>query len=467
MTCYSCPRVPMASGHGVREAIQTLSSLLSYYGLPKLPSETYRRAKFDNAAVVEDMWTLLSYTCQLTILLPLCQHECCCCGDFEAVKKNMQALNSCCDWTKLAVRKLLCSLGYSRPTFYSRGKCSSREALLAFGWVLHEQKLIERLRSMHLSVIKTCELPAAESATALVKTLNNQSQLMKHEVESLLDSSGEHSLPLQLCLHRLEWIRGKVDCEWKSLLSTVRSYEKLAHLLHTATLDSSGKHLSVYELVLLQNPEHLRATMDKLEKQLALSQAFVEWKQCAPWFWQWMESILDMEQQFWDDPLQEGRPDELKPVVIPDAKTLTSQVKALQNEATRLFADNQVHLEHVNAIFSRSRFDTKHLEEHSLKLKREPIHLCRCGFGSLINVEHEKLRHDVSSLYMLSEFDSTSYSPSSRKAREVGVVGSGGLPEKVVSNSDSSKQLKENLMRRLHELSRKLPPSVCVISEKL
>ena len=47
----------MASRHfrqEIRAVIQTLSSLLSYYGLPKL-AETYRKAKLNSAEVVDEM----------------------------------------------------------------------------------------------------------------------------------------------------------------------------------------------------------------------------------------------------------------------------------------------------------------------------------------------------------------------------------------------------------------------------
>ena len=449
----------------IRAVIQTLSSLLSYYGLPKLPSETYRKAKFDSAEVVEDMWTLLACTCQLAVLLSLCQLERCSCNDFETVQSQMQPMSGRCDWTKLAARKLLYSLGYCRPAFYSRGSDSSREALLAFGWLLHEQKLIERLRSRHLNDVKTCELPAAEPTKAVVKSLRSRSQLMKRDLESVLDMSKKQCPPSEACLHNVEWVRGILETEWASLLSTVNSYQKLAHLLNTYTTNPSGRCLSVYELVLLQNPDHLRAVVSKREKQLAVCQAFVEWELSAQRFWQWMESVLDVEQQRDDDirgdGVEEGKP------VTQGGEALASEVKALQSNATRLLAGNQVHLEYINTMLSHLRLDPVHLEEHELKLRREPIHLCRRVFDDLVSVEHERLRHRLSSLHILTELDLAVWCPSMKKSKELGTVGPKCMPALFLNDSENSQELREKIRRELQELTRKLPPSICVISKQL
>ena len=449
----------------IRAVIQTLSSLLSYYGLPKLPSETYRKAKFDSAEVADDMWTLLAYSGQLAVLLSSCQHDLCRCNDFETVQSRMQPMSGRCDWTKLAVRKLLYSLGYSRLAFYSRGSCSSREALLAFGWLLHEQKLIERLRSMHLCAIKACGLPVPEPTTALVKSLQSRGQSVKHELESLLDLSNKQCLPSGPCLQRLVWLRGFLDSEWASLLSTARSYRKLAHLLNTFTASPSGKHLSVYELVLLRSPDHLREVMNKREKQLAVCKAFLEWELSAPRFWQWMESVLDMEQQHEDD-VQGSGVDKAKTVTL-DSEALASEVKALQSNATGLLAGKQVHLEYIDAVISRSHLDPVHLEEHDLKLRREPIHLCRRVFGNLVSMEHKRLRHSISSMCMLTELDLAVYCPGTRKSKELGMVGPECSPRLFLNDSESLKQLKETIKRKLQEISGKLPPSICAISKQL
>ena len=447
----------------IRKVIQTLSSLLSYYGLPKLPSETYRKAKFDSAEVVDDLWALLAYSCQLTVLLSLCQHKRCCCNDFETVQSRMQAMSSSCDWTKLAVRKFLYSLGYFRPAFYSAGSCSSREALLAFGWLLHEQKLIERLKNMHLHVMKTCELPAPESTTALVKSLHCRSQFVKRELDSILDVNKRQGHLSESCLHRLEWLRGILDSEWASLLSTVKSYKKLAHLLNNYTADPSGKHLSVLDLALLQNPDRLRAFMSKRERQLALCQTFVEWELSTPRFWQWMESALDVEPQR-DDHTQGDGVNKERTVT---SEALASEVKALCSNATELLAGKQVHLEYINTVISRSHIDPTDVEEHDLKLRRDPMHFCRRIFGNLVGMRNERLRHSLSSLCTLTELDLAVYHPSMKGPKELSMDDGRGCSPALFPDDFDSLKLLEDMKRKLQEVCGKLPPSVCAISKQL
>ncbi|XP_010181853.1 PREDICTED: uncharacterized protein C14orf80 homolog, partial [Mesitornis unicolor] len=95
----------------------------------------------------------------------------------------------------------------------------------------------------------------------------------------------------------LQWLNGKLRFQWRSLHAQHQEQCKLLHKIHLFTngshMDQILGHFSVIETDLIRQPENYKQLLQLLESETMQLEAFLEWKQLEPVYWQWMETVLD------------------------------------------------------------------------------------------------------------------------------------------------------------------------------
>ncbi|NXG01759.1 TEDC1 protein, partial [Sakesphorus luctuosus] len=186
------------------------------------------------------------------------------------------------------VKSALWYHGYGRPELYelpADGSAGSRELLLAFSWLLHRLSLLEqllarnRVRTGDEASVCTCEddLP------------NNQ--------QSTTETAPECGLEDKVDVRYLQWLNGRLRFQWRSLHAQHQEQCKLLHKIHLFTsgshVDQNLGHFSVTETDLVRQPDDYKQLLQLLESETMQLEAFLEWKQLEPVYWQWMETVLD------------------------------------------------------------------------------------------------------------------------------------------------------------------------------
>ena len=309
---------------GAREAIQHLSSILTDCSIPKVPSESFRQAKFNRDEATCVLWTLLLNIVQLLLFLESkITHE----GIRDSVRyHSLLPTSSDTDHSQIAslvIRKYLFSLGYSRVEFYCIPLNSgSRELLMAFGWLLHKGRLMEKLYAYHVEMASTIWVPLRANKALVVRGVVNESKSIEAEMVEIMNdlsrvaqgqkATSRHQSNDTMMkifdegLEKLAWTRGRLQAKWKSMLTSRMAYQKLAHRLHKSTLTqqrsshtSANKppHLSAHELFLLRYREQLSSYLKRMEHHVSCLQKLIQWQLYEPVFWQWMESVLDLHER--------------------------------------------------------------------------------------------------------------------------------------------------------------------------
>ncbi|XP_042640199.1 tubulin epsilon and delta complex protein 1 isoform X3 [Tyto alba] len=231
--------------------------------------DTLRRARFDRPQASLDFWRLL-----------------------YALLKQIHGGK----WTEVDaidnqirfVKSALWYHGYDRPELYqlpSDGSAGSRELLLAFSWLLHRLSLLEQLLAQNRvktgdeTSVCTCEddLPNSQKGTTEI--------------------APEHGLEDRVDVRYLQWLNGRLRFQWRSLHAQHQELCKLLHKIHLFTsgshMDQILGHFSVTETDLVRQPENYKQLLQLLESETMQLEAFLEWKQLEPVYWQWMETVLD------------------------------------------------------------------------------------------------------------------------------------------------------------------------------
>ena len=302
---------------GAREAIQHLSSILTDCYIPKVPSESFRQAKFNRDEATGVLWTLLLNIIQLLHFLESrTVHE-----DIRDSVRYHSLLSTSSDTSRsqtatLVVRKYLLSLGYSRVEFYCTSFDSgSRELLMALGWLLHKSRLIEKLYAYHLGMASATRIPFRANKAFVMNGVVEESESIEAEMSELMNNLSQIGLrrkavdryqpnDIMMRMQKLAWMRGRLWAKWKSALISQTAYLRLAHRLHKCTLTqqqsrTSDKrpHLNVHELFLLRYPEQLSSYLKRMEHHMSCLQRLVQWQMYEPVFWQWMDSVLDLHER--------------------------------------------------------------------------------------------------------------------------------------------------------------------------
>ena len=372
----------MATGHHksseVREAIQTLSCILSNFNLPRVPSEVFRQAKFNKLAASGNMLQLLYHSCELLSQLvkdpytPRPQLT-------SNIQPTLESLNE--RWMLFAIRKFLKQSGYVRNQFYSEK--NPRELLLALGWVIFKHGLIIKLRK---SVINISLLPMKQSVMALldqVETdqLNIQKEMLQVESDLCKDKCHINAL------HKLVWINGRIMTRFKNLNKSISMYEKLARNIYSYTRTEGKKGLEVYEVYLLRHKESLSRYIRDLEKQLSLLHLFSEWEKLSPVFAKWLISILEMEEEE-----KAGRE------AVTDHKSiLQEQVQTLHSLLDKFTTRNQPFLEYLQSLTLHSKVPHKELEKCIYEVNKETFFVLLKNLNSIGINPKERLKLSVCS----------------------------------------------------------------------
>ncbi|KAM9341101.1 tubulin epsilon and delta complex protein 1 [Symphorus nematophorus] len=240
----------------VKQVIAALCRLLAATGLQAVPApETFRRAKFGGGVEVEDQfWQLLANILQTAGIV-----SCEACAQ----------LGGASDPRRLVAAGLW-QTGYHADWMCGReggdggevGKFSSRDLLLALGWLL---------------ATGTLEKLLTQRVQQLDKTLLTPPPVTPHiSTELQLDSAS---------LRKLQWLIGCLRHQGRTLLSMHEERTRLLHAVLFATLPSSVSSSNQSSTVLKEDCVCMQQLCDLLE-------AYLNWTQVEKVFWTWMDSVV-------------------------------------------------------------------------------------------------------------------------------------------------------------------------------
>ncbi|XP_037097425.1 tubulin epsilon and delta complex protein 1 [Syngnathus acus] len=232
----------------VKGVIGILCHLLTATGLQYVPSpETFRRAKFGEVNVEDQIWQLLANILQTSTLSMAG------CTQLKNVTPECKMLVSTGLWRS----------GYYAGWVYGAGEArgvSSRELLVALGWLLAAGMLEKRLSQRVQQLDKTLVPPI----------------LMKVELpqEPLVECNS---------VRRLEWLTGSLRHQGRMLMSMQDERASLLHAVLSASQPSRSSSPG-------QSCAVLRETCTGVQELCDLLELYLKWKQVENVFWTWMEA---------------------------------------------------------------------------------------------------------------------------------------------------------------------------------
>ncbi|XP_074548568.1 tubulin epsilon and delta complex protein 1 [Halichoeres trimaculatus] len=233
----------------VKQVIGALCRLLTASGLEAVPTpETFRRAKFGGGLGVDDQFLKLLANILQTAGIVSCE-----------VSSELHKLVAAGLW----------QTGYHADWMFvkDRGeggeRCSSRELLLALGWLL-AAGTVENLVTLRVQKLdKTLFTPAPVNSE-----FSNKLKI---------DSSS---------LRRLQWLIGSLRHQRRILLSMQEEQTRLLHAVLLASTSSSESSSKQNSAALKEDCVCTRQLCDLLE-------SYLSWKEVEKIFWTWMDSVLD------------------------------------------------------------------------------------------------------------------------------------------------------------------------------
>ncbi|XP_078713385.1 tubulin epsilon and delta complex protein 1 isoform X2 [Lampetra fluviatilis] len=271
-----------------KDAIQALCRLLSSLGLGTVSPEQFRQAKYDRPESVPVFWFLLSRVLVCTTgdaaaaAAPVVEEK----GNVEVTALDRKTPDDVISTVKAG----LLHHGYVAPEIFQPGgaqQLGSLELLLAFSWLLHTTHFPVR----HLT---QGALQLDDGAMKLFPELAN-SELPGEEQWHLRPVDGA-PLPKD-GVHYALWLMGKLRMRVRALHSARQQLCTLLHHVHSTCRQphQPGKHLSGTEAYLLRHPNRLTQVLQQLGEENARLEAFIEWRNMEPAFWQWMESVVEVK----------------------------------------------------------------------------------------------------------------------------------------------------------------------------
>ena len=390
---------------GAREAIQRLSSILTDCSIPKVSSESFRQAKFNRDEATGILWTLLLNIVQLLLFLESrTTHE----GIRDSVRyHSLLPTSSDTNHSQIAtlvIRKYLLSLGYSRVEFYCIPfNSGSRELLVAFGWLLHKSRLIEKLYAYNLEMASATRIPLRANKSLAIREVVDESEYVLAEMMEITSDLSQVALrqkamsrhqfdgtmvKIDQGLQKLAWMRGRLQAKWKSALTSRTAYVKLAHRLHKSTLTQQQSHtsdkpphLNVHELFLLRYPEQLSSYLKQIEHHMSCLQRLIQWQLHEPVFWQWMESVLDLHEREKAFLLEEQAEDDdstnktggVIEGQLESVERLKDKVQVLEREVHGLLEKHELYLEKIQRVWQLKAKTVNHREverEHTQNIEK-------------------------------------------------------------------------------------------------
>ncbi|XP_037343194.2 tubulin epsilon and delta complex protein 1 isoform X2 [Pungitius pungitius] len=241
----------------VKQVIRALCTLLAASGLDRIPPpENFRRAKFGGGPEVEDQfWQLLADILLTSGLVSL-----------EAGAQTDGAQN------RKLVAVGLWQTGYHADWMCGSwergeggggeegGRLSSRDLLLALGWLLSTGKLEELLTRRVQKLDKTLLTPSP----------------MNPQLNNMLSSDCGS-------LRRLHWLIGRLRYQGRTLLSMQEERTRLLHAVLFASIPTSVSSSSSD-----QRSTTLREECVRVQQLCHLLEAYLNWKRVEKVFWTWM-----------------------------------------------------------------------------------------------------------------------------------------------------------------------------------
>ena len=289
----------------LKRVVSAFCELLRFMGIGDLHPETLRCAKFNKVTSVEPLFTSLR------------------------VLVDMQSTEFFTGDSRAAfISRVMLKSAYGRDKFYkwlanafsdnvSRDQSEivevgSRELLLAFVWLLWHMRIFD-IYSFYIRrcfVCLTTSLPSSSSVCRIERTIKCPRDWWKWMEEQNLSIARESSNTVdkpsynetdQYLVQQALTSRNKIAAIAKAVYSTEKGIAKLSSKTHKATERtgsiSSGqpKHWSLNDVYLVRHPDLLRKCSHLLEKLIERLEKLVAWTQQSQLFWQWMESIVDVE----------------------------------------------------------------------------------------------------------------------------------------------------------------------------
>jgi hypothetical protein len=318
----------------IRETIESLCIVLKCNGISEITAETFRLAKFDNPDTTKPMWLTLK---NLLVWL-------------ETTKKFGKTFDSIGDNNKFSgeppaiaryCKHEMFSRGYRLRSFFVLPEnmvVGSREVLLAIGWLMAKENLIEKFASRAHRKIND-DLPFRESQCAgITSAVMGDSQCLRSQSKF----TNENKKLLYL-VEGITFLKGKLDAACRSLLAAKNEYAHLLTRIHTSTLQfpqksMSSNHLSALDVYLLNHEKEFIKHQEGLEYENLYLKSLILLRDKESSFWKWMESTLDVKSKSSEENLEEGDSQESLTLNKEDHKPSkeVQGIKTQQVEFTRL-----------------------------------------------------------------------------------------------------------------------------------
>ncbi|KAM5129594.1 tubulin epsilon and delta complex protein 1 isoform 2-T5 [Mantella aurantiaca] len=225
----------MKRGSNIKDALCALCRLLSFCGCV-LDPETFRKAKFNRPEAASAFWKLL-----------YCLLQQICSNDLSSISRNEKRIEG--NEFKY-VKSILQIQGYGRPAFYELpddGTEGSREALLAFSWLIYTGKILETILEKKRVKLGDHITFCMCSQTANVKAVKDFMKSTKQEID----------------VRYLQWLNGKLRLCWRNLHTVHQEKCSMLYKIHLYTqgcqIDQRAHHLSAMEIELARYPESCNA----------------------------------------------------------------------------------------------------------------------------------------------------------------------------------------------------------------
>ena len=263
----------------IRETIECLCNIMVYHGTRKTTAEAFRQAKFDKPEATESMWLVLF---SLNLL-----------EDKHFAKKEEKHVASVAECepertVRLCKHKLF-RKGYRSVGFYSLPEdmsFGSRQILLAVGWLVASEKVIDKLIGQARSLL-------TEDLTMLIASDCLSADLDTLQFPRSQQSDGWKNF--QHNLNYLAWLNGRLIAAQRKVLAVMYEYALLLSKTHKAIYppSSAASQLSLQEVYLLRHESQLEKFQTLLESKNSYFQSLLVWKRNEDIFWKWMGSVLD------------------------------------------------------------------------------------------------------------------------------------------------------------------------------
>lgn len=351
----------------IRDTIHLLLSLLSECGMPRVPSECFRRAKYNRSDAAEDLGKLTFYLMQALMVLDgnMCDGNMNTIAYLPITASNLSKVQT-------ILRHYMLELGYEREAFYLPN-VGSQEMLLAFAWLLHRSFFFAKLSSHFLTLASTSEIPLKSASKHLIEHVLEENRVMGCELESIMAQFKSPDTQTDSCieaLHKLVWFKGKLETKLKSVQGLCSAYHSMADKIHKSTcmnsslsMDAGKGHLSTHEVFLLRYPTQMKSYLAKLKRCVSVLQKVIQWQNCESLFWQWMESILDMQEE--EKEKKSGEDGDVEVYERIDVPTLTATVKKQQEEFEDLLARSKHRIDRVEHVWSHKSQILHHKDVNS------------------------------------------------------------------------------------------------------